>query len=539
MKKVLITCLGSMLALLVSQWELTGAEAKTPSGALFRLHSGGGETLAAGTNAAQLQLISGLPETRTLRGLVLDKLAGVPFRIWQSQLPKGASNQVALLRPLLDDLAAFESYVQVDGPTNAIEMVAAVHLNDQRAGLWSKNLSQLLAAWQMGQIAPLATNGFTGWETKTGPGHVSIRFLRAGSWILLDESRQNPKLFQAVVEAVRQTGRPVASLKGDLLEVEIDAPRLAAWIPFLARYPFGVLEAAWSGEGEFLRTQAKMDFDAPLKLVLDPWQVPTNLINDPLDSFTAARGVQPLLSRFQSLGELGLKPIPNQFYVWGQRFFNGQTLLAVPNPDPTNALKRMLPHVPKFINGLLGKVSGEIGWATNTSEIVWRGLPFLMPFISPILDGRERFLLTGMIPYLGKTNPPPAALYDQFIGRKDMVYYDWEITQERAVHHRHYYRLADIITRHQTLPDNAPAIIWFQEAHQKLGNTVTEISLAGPQRLSLVRKSHLGVTGFELVTLLRWIDSPGFPLTFVSQPFLPSKPPKRPPPGRAPKRKVK
>jgi hypothetical protein len=43
----------------------------------------------------------------------------------------------------------------------------------------------------------------------------------------------------------------------------------------------------------------------------------------------------------------------------------------------------------------------------------------------------------------------------------------------------------------------------------------------GPHELALVRKSHLGLTGFEIATLSTWIDSAGFPLAFSLPPIMP------------------
>ena len=53
---------------------------------------------------------------------------------------------------------------------------------------------------------------------------------------------------------------------------------------------------------------------------------------------------------------------------------------------------------------------------------------------------------------------------------------------------------------------------WQCLAAPLLGNTVTEITLTGPREITLVRKSHLGFTGFELVMLTRWLNDPHFPL---------------------------
>jgi hypothetical protein len=57
---------------------------------------------------------------------------------------------------------------------------------------------------------------------------------------------------------------------------------------------------------------------------------------------------------------------------------------------------------------------------------------------------------------------------------------------------------------------------------------VTEITQTSPQELALVRKSHVGFTGFELATLSAWMDSPGFPLTFEMPARLPGAKPGSP-----------
>ncbi len=46
----------------------------------------------------------------------------------------------------------------------------------------------------------------------------------------------------------------------------------------------------------------------------------------------------------------------------------------------------------------------------------------------------------------------------------------------------------------------------------------TEVTISGPGELSLVRRSHIGFTGGELVMLCRWIENPGFPLRWEKPP---------------------
>jgi len=116
----------------------------------------------------------------------------------------------------------------------------------------------------------------------------------------------------------------------------------------------------------------------------------------------------------------------------------------------------------------------------------------------------------------------PPDLFAQLTGRKNLLYYDWEITQERLVHARPLYQLLDILHRRQFTPTNTPSHKWLREVGPLLGNTVTEVTLDAPKQLTLVRKSHLGLTGFELYTLARWIESRGFPLKFEPPPPIES-----------------
>src|SRR5437667_7237387 len=73
-------------------------------------------------------------------------------------------------------------------------------------------------------------------------------------------------------------------------------------------------------------------------------------------------------------------------------------------------------------------------------------------------------------------------------------------------------------------PPNAPPENWLSAIAPLLGNTITEGTLSSPKELTIVRKSDLGWTGFELATLGRWIDSRGFPWTFEPPPSTSSHP---------------
>jgi hypothetical protein len=98
------------------------------------------------------------------------------------------------------------------------------------------------------------------------------------------------------------------------------------------------------------------------------------------------------------------------------------------------------------------------------------------------------------------------------ISRPDLVYYDWEITQDR-LHQMRTLGTHLSMAKHWPEPSLAsPTRAWLTKLEPLLGNSITEVTLRAPNELKLLRKSHLGLTGFELVCLTRWLESPGFPL---------------------------
>jgi hypothetical protein len=137
-----------------------------------------------------------------------------------------------------------------------------------------------------------------------------------------------------------------------------------------------------------------------------------------------------------------------------------------------------------------------------------------MPTLHPVKNGTNEFLFGAIFPPLGEVTPVPDELLAQLRGRTNLIYYDWEITEERLIHAKQLYQLACMADSRYLPSTNSASKRWLAAVGPKLGNTVTEIVQSNPQELTLVRKSHLGWTGFELVTLSTWLDSPGFPFAF-------------------------
>ena len=416
-----------------------------------------------------------------------------------------------LFRPLLDDLLAAESYAEVRGPLQRGESVLAIELNDQRAALWQTNWSNILAAWKLGKSTPLTVGEAKGWELKRKESPGSIQFVRAGNWVLIGLGQERLTLLPGLLEEIKKTGRPIASQPNVPLEFEADLPRLGDWLPSLASLKLPPVRYTLTGKGDYVRTELRLLYSDALPWKFEPWKIPTNFVSDPLISFTVARGIAPLLSEVKGIAGLGLDPLPNQFCAWGPATIHANTLLSIPIANPSNVLYQIGPKLPDFTSNLLSQSIGGFALISNRNELIWTGWPVLIPHLQARRDAGADYLLGGLFPLRLSTNKPPAELYAQIKDRPNLVYYDWEITQERLTHARQFQQLWDIMNYRQLVPTNATEQKWLHDIGPLLGNSITEVTLSSPKELTLVRRSDSGFTGFELASLARWLASPGFP----------------------------
>jgi hypothetical protein len=495
-------------------------------GALLRWQWVGSARLAQDPSAAKLRTIGAIPASAELQDQILQKLARAPHAFWLKDLPPGGSDQAALIRPLLDDLITSESFLEVRGPVEKPHAVLAVQLGDDRAGLWDKNLGQVMQGWKLGVRQPCTIEGFKGWEVKRNDAPTVLRFIRARNWVLVSLGPDGSPSLPTLLRQVSQTGRPAAALQNAWLDLRADAPGLRRWFPVLASYSLPPIHLTVAGKGENLRTEARFYYSDKIPWTFEPWRIPTNAIRDPIVSFTAGQGIAPLLNEIRGISSLGLSALPNQFCMWAQPAVFAQTYGAMPVANATNTLRQLSQSLPKFIHAHLSNPMGQFGYVSNRHELVWQGLPLAAPKLDPLRDSGSQFVVGGLFPPTPGSNRAPAELFAQLGGRKNLLYYDWEITQERLTHARPLFQLWDIINRRQFTSTNAPSQKWMRAVAPLLGNTVTEVTLTSPKELALVRSSHLGFTGFELCALSRWIDSPGFPFKFEPPPPLPSVPSK-------------
>ena len=481
---------------------------------VLAIHWIGREQLAAQTNAAYQMALWNLPESARLESQTLDKVAQSLGQCLTPPKTGVATNQIGtLLRPLLDDLVRSETHVELRHFTNRpAEFVLAIHLPEDRSQLWETNLAAAFGAWPESRQTSTDANGARGWEiTRPQSPHI-VRLIRAGQWTVLGAGDGTNALCTALVARIQQSGAPFPIAGINWLEARVDLQHFIASQATNQSPGWPVVRLALTGDGGYVRTRADFIFPEPLHLDLETWNIPTNLIRESLISFTAMRGIQPLLTALPFIRALEIQPVPNQAFVWALADIPFQTFLAVPSKDVTNMLEQLTLRLVEQCNPWIqSNATGAIQFLTNQHGPVWVGLPFIVPSLQPESGPGGEFILGGLFPNDPTAKPLPAALLDQVILRTNLVYYDWEITQTRLSQWRTLSQLAQLLIDCPQMASNAPAVAWLCAVESKLGNTATGITLVQTNRLSLLRSSHLGLTGFELILLADWLESPRFP----------------------------
>ena len=526
---------------------LTAPAPVGPADTILRLHWLGKKRLSTETNAAGFMKIWNQPESARLEAQTLDKLAAAPWRILTNAEPAKpgtgdtnalsasastpstnsgttgprdhgitGSRDAAALRPLLDDLVQEETYWEISQATNQPgEIALAIRLSPERHRVWETNLAAVLAS--------LPEPGTPGSRLGTLKKHVELR--RAGAWTLVSLNlNPNPNPSAPVPDAnlltrwaslIQRDGHPYAAPATNYwLTGDVDIAGLIRTFSLSWTLPTNTPRISFTviGDGENVRTRGELNFAEPLNLKLEPWNIPTNLVQEPLIAFTAIRNVAPWLNKIGPFAEFPSNSIPDQFFLWDRTGLPFNTFFALSVRDAAKSFELLAPTLINRVNPLLGPTSGSLGMLPGNTNVLWKGLIFAVPFIRTYSNDFQQFLFGGFAqgPYRPVRMPGELAQHIQSI--TNLIYFDWEETGQRIIHWRYFDDAARIL-----FDDRGPrltktlALDWIACCATNLSYSTTELRVEGACRISFARKSAMGFSALELNFLANWAETADFP----------------------------
>jgi hypothetical protein len=471
-------------------------------------HCAGSAQLTGNTNLSTLQKALALPSAVAVRQLALARIS----RMVADGLNFGTNASAAsLIEPLLSDVLETESLGAFSGTAaNSLNFVLALRLDSKRAQLWQDNLGKALG----GAGEKITTKEFNGWRWNRGAAD-SIWIVPARDWLLAGCGND---LLPVQVEYLRQVsrdGRPGPALTNNWLEADLDLARFAAWLPDWSRlFRPARIKLSVAGEKDNLHMAARMIYPEAMPWKSGSWQMPTELAQGSIISFTAGQNVAAFLNLSPAFSQLDGNPLTNQFYAWALNGMPFLDYMAWPVVNATNALEKLSIEASDAFSPELQQFNGtELLWLADQRKLVLSNLRVITPTLESVQDEAGEFLLLSAFPRPPANQPVPDELWKQINGRTNLVYYDWELTGPRLQQWRLLGRM--ILTRRVPMHDMMYARLvedkWLGELTPLAGNTVTEITRTAPNELSVVRSAPVGFTGIEMFLLSDWLSAVGSP----------------------------
>lgn len=494
----------------------TGCAPKTPaeppSELWLRVHAAGGRALAGDTNAAVLRQLAVLPASRELAEALMPKVLGALVQHLARSTNPPPAGTIELLRPLLDEALQHEFILECHGRTNEVTAwLLAVALEGDQPRQWEDAYRGLVERLALGEARKLPGRSFGGWNLRQPDGRV-FDYLEIGKWVIVGTGTDRQPML-GVLRRLNERGYAVPPLEGTWLRVEVEVERFARHWPWNTTWDWPRLALEVTGRETNVFVRGKLTLRKPWEAPLPAWTVPTNLIRDPIISFTAARGIHDVLGGLPFYQRLALTNPPNQIYFWAQSQIPFQSHVAAPGTSAGETLHEIERRLPLALGtNAQNRAFGELRWATNRVDLIWAGLPVLVPYLRAVKLPEGEFLFGGLFPPRESREPVPPELLAQ-LNRTNLICYDWEITEERL---RQWRQLSQVVRmiRLQMPPARALAQAqWAEALAPFLGNTVTEFVRSGPREISFVRKGHLGLTGAEIVWLAVALDDYLWPPT--------------------------
>lgn len=452
-----------------------------------RYHFAGTSQLTA-KNYENTRKLLNQPSSVEYRDLVLNRLSG---KVAVSVLGK---NSAASVRPLFDDLLAYESTGVFGVPSRDPEsFVIAVHLPNDRAAAWKQILGK------------------------------SVSLHQEGDWLIVSRGATLKAADDNFTAEIRKNHRPAPVLQDTILEANVDWPRLNN-LPALVslRFKPAVLQIKVSPKGDHLRTEVHAHYPQPIEWKSKQWLLPTETIRDPLVSFSAGQNAAAFMKPSQLAERIGENPFTNQFFLWANLNVPFETSALFPMRNAARHVQSLGRELPARFNSELEKrYEGQLKYIEKTNQLVWQGLPIIVPYVKSIREKAGEFLLAGTFVLAPGGPPAPADLWSQFKGRNDLVYYDWEISGPRLAQWRMLtpllpmfpmVRTNDLAWTHKSAVHTPAAVVdhWLSglipaltpsKQNPSNGNVATQVTRNSASDYTVVRSSQLGFTAVEMMML--------------------------------------
>lgn len=500
---------GKAWALVLLAARLLGATAAEPE-PILSWHFVGTKQLATLQELASLQQILALPESAALRDAAVEtlgqRLADRSVRGQEGPALAARAELAEAWRSLLPDLVREESRFELDRTAgNQVLWILAVKLNEERAGQWSRTLAKIAAGTGL-----KTTPAPAGW-TAGRPGY-QLSFATGKDWTIVQGGAESgPAVFKNFrAELEKGAGRSVLKARLEWSRLAEMGGRTGA-----GSYPKIALQVTPRRDG--LHSEMTIEYPKDLGLAVEKWDVPVQSIREPLIGFTAVRGVGPHLEKAGLFRQFEVQKTPNQLFFWAQR----TSPFSVLGAARVGASERVIDRFAANLPPLLAKPPiGEVLRLTNRTALHWRGLPIIVPYLEVAPD--PEFVVAGFYPVANpSTNTIPSALLEE-LNQPNLVYYDWEITDERLRQWKPLWQLRHIVGGQAMPKANSASEKWLDAVSSKLGNTITQGVLTGPRRIEIARQSHAGFSALELTLLAHWLDAHDT-IAFPSAP-APSRP---------------